>query len=140
MLLVAVGCVVAASAVVPALGGTVGVSMMIGRVQQLGPAHPGREIALLVQVRNIGQNECLQCRIRVFGGGAGASQALPRIPPGELARVTVGGLVFAKPGTYLLTIGIEGPKDLVDFGPKKPSSTFELTVLEGVPPTRGGPR
>lgn len=131
---------VAASVAIPAFGAAVGVAMLVGRVQQLGPAYPGREIGLSVQVRNIGKSECGSCFMRAFGGGTAASQPLPRIRPGEMAQVTLGGLVFTKPGTYLLTIGIDGPKDQIDFGPKKPTAVFELTVLEGGPPARSGPR
>ena len=127
-------------AALPATGGAVGVAMLVGRIQQLGPAYPGREISLSVQVRNIGQTECGPCQIRAIGGGTVAIQPLPRIRPGGVAQVIVGGLVFPKPGTYLLTVGVDAPKEGVDFGPKKPSNTFELTVLEGAPPTRGGQR
>lgn len=113
------------------------VTLAIERVQQLGPAYPGEAVALGVHVRNTGQTECRPCRVRVIGGGSAASAPLPRIAPGSSAQVTVGGLLFPKPGKYPLSIGVDAPRDAVEFAGKRPSAVFELTVLEGPPPRRG---
>lgn len=124
----------------PARGGLVRVGMGIGRVQQLGPAYPGHPVAFEVQARNVGTTECGVCSVRVFGGGVAASRVLPRIPPGEMVKVTVEGLLFQKPGKYMLSFIIEGPRDAVEFEAPRPHAIFELTVLEGSPVRKGAPR
>jgi len=126
------------SGAAPARGGQVVVTFGLEKVQQDGPAYPGEAVALGVHVRNTGQTECRSCRVRVIGGGAAASAPIPRIAPGSSAQVTVGGLLFAKPGRYPLAISIDAPEDLVQFAGRKPGMVFELTVLEG-PPARRGP-
>jgi hypothetical protein len=124
----------------PAYGGQVRVSMRIGEVKQLGPAHPGEPVSLVVGVRNTGQAECAPCQVRVLGGGVAARQPLPRIAPGESARVTVGDLVFSRAGKYLLSVSVDAPQDLVEFAGIRPHAAFELTVLEGASVKRGSPR
>jgi len=126
------------SLLAPAGAGQVTVALALERVQQLGPAYPGEVVALVVHVRNTGQGECGPCRVRVIGGGAATSLPLPRLAPGSSVQVTVGGLLFPKPGKYPLAISIDAPRDLVEFAGKRPSTVFELTVLEG-PPLRRGP-
>lgn len=116
------------------------VLLMLGRIQQGGPAYAGRPVALEVQVRNVGQAACGQCRVQVRGGGLAASQALPPLRSGEAAKVSVGGLVFRRPGKYLLAVVVDAPPGQVDFGGKRPGTTFELTVLEGSPAQKGPAR
>lgn len=120
-------------------GEPVPVAMALGQVRQLGPAYPGAPVALAVEVRNTGQNECDRCRVRVLGGGQMAGQPLPRVRPGEAGTVSVGGLVFSRPGKYILSIGIHGPGEAVRFTGDRPHAVYELTVLEGPPvPRREG--
>lgn len=109
------------------------VAILLGRVQQAGPAYPRRPVAIEVQLRNIGKVACGACQVRVIGGGAAASQPVPPLRPGESAKVTVGGMVFPRPGKVVLSVVVEGLGDQVDFGGKKPKATFELTVREGSP-------
>ena len=116
------------------------VAILMGRVQQAGPAYPGHPAAIEVQVRNVGKTECGVCQVRVLGGGVAASQPLPPVRPGEAAKVIVGGMVFPRPGKVVLSVVVAGPPDRVDFGGKKPRTTFELTVLEGSPVKRGAQR
>jgi hypothetical protein len=124
----------------PVHGGQARVSLQIGEVKQLGPAHPGQPVSLMVEVRNSGQAECGPCQIRVLGGGVATGQPLPRIAPGQSAKVTVGGLVFSEVGKYPLSIVVDAPKDSIEFTGRRPRATFELTVLKGVPIQRGSPR
>ena len=138
-LLLLVGLPLAAPAA-PAQKGPVRVFLALGPVQQLGPAYSGEPVGLVVEVRNVGQNDCEACQMRVLGGGVVATQALPRIPPGVSAKVTMGGLVFLKAGRYALSIVLDGPKDVIEFGGTRPHATFEMVVLEGPPARRAAPR
>ncbi len=138
-LLLLAGLAVAAPAA-PAQKEPVRAALALGPVQQLGPAYRGLAAALQVQIRNVGRAECGACQIRVVGGGLVVSQNLPRIAPGDLGKVTVGGLIFPKPGKYVLTLVVQAPEGRVEFEGRKPHTTFELTVLDGPPVRRATPR
>ena len=116
------------------------VAILMGHVQQVGPATTGGLAAIAVQVRNVGKTACGLCQVRVLGGGVAASQPLPPVRPGEAAKVTVGGMVFPRPGKAVLSVVVTGPPDRVDLGGKRSGTTFELTVLEGPPVGRGAQR
>lgn len=128
------------SSLAAAQGGSVRLAMVIGGVQQLGPAYPGHPVAFEVRIRNVGNTECGACRVGVLGGGLRASRALPRIPPGGVLEVTLDGLVFSQPGKYVLAFVVDAPRDLMEFEAPKPHATHEFTVLEGAPPKQGVPR
>jgi hypothetical protein len=123
-----------------ARAGQVTVGLAVEKVQQLGPAYSGEAVALGVHIRNTGQTECRPCWVRIIGGGSAASAPLPRLGPGSATQVTVGGLLFPRPGKYPLSITVDAPREAVEFAGKRPSAVYELTVLDGPPPRRGAGR
>ena len=125
--------VLSATAAQAAAPGPARVDIRIERVHQLGPIYPLHPAGIEVQLRNVGKTDCAACQVRVLGGRLVATQAVPLLRAGETAGVSVTNLRFPIPGKVVLVVGVDGPPDRVTFTGKKPSTTFEITVLEGAP-------